>query len=64
LLLNDPRSDSDGSYYNAKINLQRTSTAAELREAVAKKFEIPVDAFYLVRAANDKDIKEMTRTLD
>jgi hypothetical protein len=42
----------------------KTSTAADLKEVLASKFEIPVDAFYLVRAQNDKEIKEMTRTID
>jgi hypothetical protein len=36
----------------------------QLKEVIGYKLDLMVNSFYLVRSANDKDIKEMNRTVE
>lgn len=53
LLLNDPKSDPDADSYRVKVICLRTSTLQEFKDIVGQKFDLPIDAFYMIRAAND-----------
>ena len=47
-----------------KVCLSKSATIQSLKETIAFKLNLLIDKFYLVRSANDKDIKEMNRTIE
>ena len=49
--------------FKIKISLKKTDPMRRLKEEVAKRFNIEMNEFYLVRNTNDKEIKEMATTL-
>ena len=47
-----------------KISVSRSATIQSVKEIIAYKLNLLVEKFYLVRSANDKEIKEMNRTIE
>ena len=63
LSFNDFRSDPEGITFSVKISIARTETARKLKEMVARRMELSINEFYLVRNSNDTEIKEMHKSM-
>ena len=61
--VNDVANDLDGLLFNIKISMRKTDPVRKLKEEVARRFNLELNEFYLVRNSNDKEIKEMSTSL-
>lgn len=61
--VNDIANDLEGVLYNIKISLKKTDPVRKLKEQIAKRFNLELNEFYLVRHSNDKEIKELSKSL-
>ena len=59
LNVNDVRTDPEGESFDVKISLARTCTVKELKQVIAKRMSLSMNEFYLVRHANDREIREL-----
>ena len=63
LSMNDPHSDPEAMRFDVRVSLPRTNTVKQLKEIIAKRMQLSINEFYLIRSANDKEIKELNKTL-
>ena len=63
LNVNDVRTDPEGESFDVKISLARTCTVKELKQVIAKRMSLSMNEFYLVRHANDREIRELNQKL-
>ena len=63
LSVNDVHADPEANQFNVRVSLPRTSTVKQLKEVIAKRMQLSINEFYFVRAANDREIKEIDRSL-
>lgn len=63
LNLNDPELDAEGLSFDLKVSMLRSDTVKQFKEKVAKRINLPLESFYLVRNGNNKELKEMSRSL-
>jgi len=61
--INDVANDLEGILYNIKISLKKSDPVRKLKEEVAKRFNLELNEFYLVRHSNEKEIKDLSSTL-
>ena len=61
--INDVKNDIEGLEFKIKLSIPRDQPVRVLKEQIAKRFDLKLNEFYLCRQSNDKEIREMSTTL-
>ena len=61
--INDAVNDPEGLEFRIKISIACSQTVQQLKQQIANRFSLDLNDFYLVKNINDKEIKEMNKSL-